>query len=147
MALFGIRPYDPFRGLVDLQRELDRVFGRPLGFDLGLSGRGVFPQANVFTEKDHAVIRMELPGVPPENLEILGEGRTLIVSGRRAQAAPEGGAYHRRERGSGEFSRSLQLPNEYEPARAAADLQRGVLTIRVPKKEEARPRQIAVNAA
>ncbi|MGE0823006.1 MAG: Hsp20/alpha crystallin family protein [Candidatus Binatia bacterium] len=140
--------FDPLEGLLSLQRELDRVFESPsLGFDLGLSGRGVFPPMNVFNDKDGAVIRLEVPGVAPENIAIESQGRTLTVSGKREVTAPEGASFHRRERSGGEFSRSLQLPTDLDLARAEASCNHGMLTIRIPKKEEAKPRQISVKTA
>jgi HSP20 family protein len=122
-------------------------FPRPVGFDLGLSGRGVFPHVNVFTDKHHAIVRIEAPGVEPEDLKVESEGRTITISGTRNYVVPEGGAFHRRERGTGKFSRSLQLPPEYDPSRGEASYRHGMLTIRIPKREDARPRQISVNAA
>ena len=149
MATLRFPDWDPFRELLELQGELERVFGRPYGFDLGLSGRGVFPLVNVFTDRDAAVLMLEAPGVAPEDLKIETQGRTLQVSGKREWRGPkdEKGSFHRREREFGEFSRSLQLPAEYDPTRAEASYKHGVLTIRVPKKEEAKPRSIAVRAA
>jgi HSP20 family protein len=101
---------------------------------------------NVFSDREGYVLRMEVPGVAPENLTIESQGRTLTVSGRREMKTPANGSFHRRERGSGEFSRSVQLPGELDLSRADASCKHGILTIRVPKKEEAKPRQITVNA-
>jgi len=148
MALFRFTPtLDPFNALLNLQRDLDRVFDKPLGLDLGLSGRGVFPAVNVFSDRDGYVIRMEIPGVSPEQINIESHGRTLTLSGKRESAAPQGGSFHRRERSSGQFSRSLQLPADLDLSRAEASYRQGMLTVRIPKKEEAKPRQITVKAA
>jgi HSP20 family protein len=147
MALLRFPEFDPFRGLLELQEELERVFDRPFGFDLGLSGRGGFPMMNVFTDREGAVLRLEAPGVAPEDLKIECHGRTLTVSGKRDWKAPSEGAFHRRERDMGEFSRSIQLPEEYDLERAEASYKHGMLTVRVPKKAEAKPRQITVQAA
>jgi len=148
MALFRFTPtLDPINALMNLQRELDRVFDNPLGLDLGLSGRGVFPAVNVFSDRDGYVIRMEVPGVAPDQINIESHGRTLTVSGKRESGAPQGGSFHRRERNSGQFSRSLQLPADLDLGRAEAAHKQGMLTIHIPKKEEAKPRQIAVKAA
>ena len=68
------------------------------------------------------------------------------MSGKREIKTPENGSFHRRERDSGEFSRSLQLPSELDLSRAEASCKHGILTIRLPKKEEAKPRQITVHA-
>lgn len=148
MTLFRFSPSsDPVSGLLGLQRELDRVFGRSLGLGAGVSGHGVFPAVNIFGDQDAYVVRLEIPGVPPDQLTIETHGRTLSVAGKRDVTVPSGGSFHRRERGSGEFSRSLQLPDDLDTARAEASYQLGILTIRIPKKEEAKPRQIAVKAA
>lgn len=148
MALFRFSPtLDPFNALLNLQRELDRAFNNPVGFDFGLSGRGVSPAVNVFSEQDGYVVRMEVPGMSPEQLAIESHGRTLTISGKREATAPQGGSFHRRERASGQFSRSLQLPTDLDLSRAEASYKQGMLTIRIPKREEAKPRQITVQAA
>jgi HSP20 family protein len=143
MALF----LDPVSGLLSLQRELERAFQNPFGLDLGVSGRGVYPLINIFSEPDGYVVRLEVPGVSAADLHIEGQGRSLTIKGRREHPAPEGASFHRRERDSGEFSRSLQLPDSLDLARAEASYKNGILTIRVPKREEAKPRQISVKAA
>jgi HSP20 family protein len=148
MALFRVSPgFDPVGGLLNLQRELERVFDKPFGIDLGPSGRGVFPPVNVFADKDGYVVKLEVPGVAPENVSIETEGRTLRISGKREVVPPSEGSFHRRERGAGEFSRSFQLPADLDATRAEATYKHGILTVRVPKKEEAKPRQISVKAA
>ena len=126
---------DPVSGLLELQRELDRAFERSPGFGAGLSGRGVFPPVNIFSGKDGYVVRVEIPGVAPEKLTIETHGRTVTISGKREVVAPSGGSFHRRERGSGEFSRSLQLPDDLDPGSTEASYQLGILTIRIPKRE------------
>jgi HSP20 family protein len=146
MTYFRFTP-DPVHGLLALQRELERACERPLGADFGPSGRGVFPPLNVFSDQGGYVVRMEVPGVAPESLAIEANGRTLTVSGKREVAPPPGGSFHRREREAGQFSRSLQLPAELDLAKAEATYKHGVLSVRVPKKDEAKPRQISVKAA
>ena len=148
MALFRFSsPVDPVGGLLALQREMERMFENPRGFDLGVSSRGVFPAVNIFNDKDVYVARLEVPGVTPEQISIESHGRTLTISGKRDVATPSGGSFHRREREAGEFSRSLQLPDDLDPSRAEASCKHGILTVRIPKKEEAKPRQITVQAA
>ncbi len=124
MALFRFSSgFDPVAGLQNLQRELERVFDKPFGIDLGPSGRGVFPPVNVFADRDGYVVKLEVPGIAPEDVSIEAEGRTLTVSGKRAIAAPTEGSFHRRERGAGEFSRSLQLPADLDLAAGRGELQ------------------------
>ena len=139
--------FDPVDALLALQRELSSTFERSLGLDLGPSGRGVYPAINVFTDREGYVLRMEVPGVAPDGLEIETQGRTLRVYGKRNIKPPGEGSFHRRERAGGEFSRSLQLPADLDVARAQASCEHGMLTIRIPKSEEAKPRQISVKAA
>ena len=142
MAIF----LDPVSGLLSLQRELERAFQNPLGLDLGVSGRGVFPLVNIFSERDGYIVRLEIPGVSLDDLHIESQGRTLTIKGNRMHRGPEGGSFHRRERDSGEFSRSLQLPDSLDLMRGEASYKNGILTIRVPKREEVKPRQITVKA-
>ncbi len=138
---------DPMNHLLRLQRDLERAFEHPLGRDFGLSGRGVFPPVNVFSDADGYVVRLEVPGVAPENLHIESHGRTLKVSGKRELKPAPGGSFHRRERSEGEFSRSIQLPQDLDLERAEASCKLGLLTIRIPKRAETKPRQINVRAA
>jgi len=147
MAILGFPEWVPFRELLELQRELDRVFDSPYGFDLGLSGRGVSPAVNVFTDRDACVLRLEAPGIDPKDLKIETRGQTLHICGRREPNVPDEGSFHRRERRFGEFARSLQLPADYDVEGAEASYRNGMLTLRVPKKEAAKPRQIDVKAA
>ncbi len=145
MAVFNFWDRDPFYGIQRLQNELERVFERPFG-DLGLSGRGAHPPVNVFREDQGLVVRLEVPGFAPEDLNIEARNQRLVISGKRAAAERTGASFHRRERWSGEFSRALQIPREYELERAEAGCQDGVLTVRVPLREEVKPRQIEVVA-
>ncbi|HUI27223.1 MAG TPA: Hsp20/alpha crystallin family protein [Candidatus Kryptonia bacterium] len=138
---------DPVNSLLRLQREMERAFEHPLGIDLGLSGRGVFPPVNVFSDREGYVVRLEVPGIDPAHINIETHGRTLTVSGKRELKPAEGGSFHRRERNEGQFSRSIQLPQDLDLEHADAACKHGVLTIRVPKREEAKPRQITVKAA
>ena len=140
--------FEPFDALRRLQHELEQAFGSDLGGSgLGPSGRGVFPPVNLFGGKDETVIRIELPGLTPGSISIESRGDTLAISAKRDPARPAQGSLHRRERWSGEFSRSLRLPPEVDPSRAEAGYKNGVLTIRVPRREETKPRQIAIRPA
>lgn len=147
MAFFRFSDFDPVSGLLSLQRELERVFENPLGAEFGPLGRGVFPPMNVFSDRDGYVLKLEAPGMDPANLNVESHGRTLHISGRREPKVPEGGSFHRRERGTGDFARSVQLPADLDTGAAEASYKHGILTIRIPKREEAKPRQISVKAA
>jgi HSP20 family protein len=139
---------DPVGALLRLQEELGRTFFRPLGWDLGPSGRGVHPPVNVFQDEQGGyVIHVEVPGYRSSELTLESRGQTLTISGKREETEPASGSYHRRERRGGEFSRSLQLPRDLDAARAQASASNGILTIRVPAREESRPRRIDVRAS
>lgn len=142
------RSLDPFQALAQLQEEVERAFERPRWrLDHGLSGRGAFPPVNLFGDESHTVVRMEVPGVEPEAISLTTEGRTLTVSGRRQLPKPEGASVHRRERSEGEFSRSIELPADLDLERAEASCRNGLLTIRIPRREETKPRAIPVRGS
>lgn len=149
MALirFTTNNFDPLERLLDLQRELERFLHNPTGFDLGPSGGGVYPPINVFGDRDGIVVRAEVPGVAPEGLAVEIERRRLTISGERAHDPQTSGSYHRHERQFGKFSRTIQLPPDLDASKAVADCRNGVVTIRIPKAEAAKPRQIKVAVA
>ena len=105
----------------------------------------VYPPMNVRETPDYYVVSCEAPGLEMEDLEVYVTGDELTVSGRRASAVPEEGVtLHRRERETGDFSRAITLPGPVESARTEATLAEGVLTVRIPKSEEAKPKRITV---
>jgi len=142
MALY----FDPVDNLLRLQRDIDRYFGKPQ-FDFGLSGPSVFPQINVFTKEDGAfVVRAEVPGIPPADVNVEIESRRLTIAGERKGNVPPKGGIHRRERSVGRFSRALQLPQDLATDEATATVRNGLLTVVIPKRREARARRIDVAA-
>ena len=148
MALIRFEPdTDPVRNMLALQQELSSFLRNP-AYSLGLSGYGAFPPVNIFDERDGVVIVAEVPGLEPAGIEISGTAHTLTISGeRKRESAANGAAYHRQERPYGKFSRSIQLPEDLDVDKASARYEAGVLTIRVPKAEHARPRRITVQNA
>jgi HSP20 family protein len=140
--------FQPISALLRLQDALQRAFERPMAPWLaGPSGRGVFPALNVFNEKENFVVRMELPGLSPENIVIDRQGQTLRIEGKREQPSIDEGSLHRRERWAGEFTRSLQLPEDLDLDKTEASYRNGILTVRVPKSEAQKPRQIPVSTS
>ncbi len=89
----------------------------------------------------------QIPGVAPEDVQIESQGRTVIISGKREVSAPENASFHRREREGGECSRSLRLPADVDLEHAEAAYKCGMLAIRIPKTEGAKPRRISVATA
>jgi len=136
--------FEPFDALMRLQSELDRVFERPTGwFTSATSGRGAFPPANIFRGEDGYVLRFEIPGLPPEEVSVETQLDSVRVSGKR-NVENTVGAAHRVERWNGDFNRTVQLPSDADLSRARAQYKHGILSIEVPLREEAKPRQITV---
>lgn len=146
MTLTSLNRIDPVQGILELQRELDRFLGRPQGGEVGVSSAGVFPSVNLFADRDGVVLRAEVPGVEPSSIDVSIQRNTLHISGERPVKARDKGSYHRRERRFGKFSRSFQLPQDLDPEKASAECRNGVLTLRIPRREEAKPRQVRINA-
>ena len=106
-----------------------------------------YPAMNVWTDQDGAVITAELPGVNPEDIDISVQNDTLTLRGNRApDEVQEGGTYHRRERGSGSFTRSFQLPFQVASDQVEASYAKGVLSITLPRAEADKPKTIAIKA-
>ena len=138
---------DPFAHLLRLQKELQRTVQQPLGwFASSVVGQGAFPPVNIFKRDDGYVVRMEVPGLSPEDLSIESQGQSLKFSGKRnSEGAP--GTVHRNERWQGEFGRSVELPRELNPSKASADYKNGILSVHVPLRDEAKPQKISVRAS
>ncbi len=136
----------PWQEMNRLQREINRLFS-----DLSqgmLSTAPAYPAVNVWTNQEGVVVTAELPGINPDDLNISVLGNILTLSGKREpEAIQEGGKVHRRERGYGQFTRSIQLPFDVDANKVEATYQNGVLTVSLPRLEEEKPKKIAVKAA
>jgi HSP20 family protein len=129
-----------------LQRELERFLRSP-AISLGLSGSGAYPPINVFENQNGAVVVAEVAGLDASQVQLSCHGRTLTIRGeRKPRNVSNAVGYHRRECSFGEFSRSMQLPEDYDLQKAEAKYENGLLVIRLPKAEVAQPRQITVQA-
>jgi HSP20 family protein len=135
---------DPFRELRRLQNEMDRVMGS-LSAASGLTAASAFPTVNVYAGQGGIAVVAELPGVEKDDLEIHAHQDTLILRGTRRPAAERNDAYHRRERRSGAFTRSIQLPYPIDADRIEAHLENGVLRLSLTRPEEDKPRRITVS--
>lgn len=144
----AITRWDPFRDLMSIQNEMNRLFGRTYGGDVGESTRGAWtPALDVFETQEKFVITMELPGVSPADVDISVEDSTLMVRGeRKFYSEQQEESFLRIERRFGEFTRSLTLPSTADAESIQASFDQGVLTIEVPKREEAKPRKISIKA-
>ena len=138
---------DPVGALLGLQDDLERFMRNP-AFTMGPSGFGAYPPINIFDSPEGALIVAEAPGLDMAKLNVTGTGYNLAINGeRRVESKGEGFGYHRREVSEGKFSRTIQLPDEYEANKAEARYEAGLLIITVPRSEDSKPRQIAVRSA
>lgn len=110
--------------------------------------RGSFPVVNMGETTDTVIVYAFLPGVDRDSLEVSVEGNLLTISGRRdAPQTDKGVTWYRNERFAGEFTRSLALPDTVDPDQVEAILKNGVLTVKLRKRAEMRPRRLEVKAA
>jgi len=135
----------PFGELERMRREMDRRSEALTGPLLREPLAGVFPLMNVTEDPDNYYVRAELPGIKADELNISITGSGLSVAGERTMPAEnEKAGYHRREREAGKFSRVVGLPSEVDTSKVEARCVDGLLTVVLPKAEEAKPKQIAV---
>ena len=127
-----------------IRTQMDQVFGRT-GDGGRLATPVLYPPVNLWEDDDRLYLEAELPGMDMNDLEIyVNGGNLLTIKGERK--APEGGqgTWHRRERGYGTFSRTVELPGLVDADKVSAEFQHGVLTVTLPKAPEAKPRRIEV---
>lgn len=148
----AIVQWDPSRELTSLQSEVNRLFSsffepsaRPAGTG-AVAGSRWHPAMDVVERGDHYVLRADLPGVREEDISVELDANVLTLSGRReAEHDEEREGYYRVERITGEFTRSLTLPEGVDADRIEASYERGVLEVRIPKPEQAKPRKVEIS--
>lgn len=145
MGQSGLPSVDRLRG------ELDRLVDGFVGTvgewpGMGWVGGPRFPALNAWEDENNLYVESELPGLKMEDIEVLVCGHELTIKGERKEQRTDDSVFHRRERGTGPFSRVLRLPAEIDGTKVEASLNAGVLTVKLPKAEAARPRKIQVKA-
>jgi HSP20 family protein len=130
---------DPFQGLRFFEDAVTRLMSEPR------TGRPWSPAVDILETEDAVTLKADLPDVKTEDIDIQVENGTMTLKGHRSferNDAVKG--YHRIERSYGEFVRSFAVPPTVEADKVAAEYKNGVLTITLPKKEAAKPRQVKV---
>jgi len=135
-------PFDELRR--QMERLLDEFNLSTWRFPFPAAG---YPALNVWDAGDTVCVEAEIPGVSKDDLEVYAVGNELTIKGRRAALEGNNITYHRQERGTGTFTRVITLPAEVDPDRVEAVLKDGVLTVRLPKAEAAKPRKIALKTS
>jgi HSP20 family protein len=139
---------DPFREMLDLQRGINQLFdssvGRTSNEGVGLSTWS--PAVDIYEDDAAFIIKLELPEVTREDVKVNLHENTLSISGeRRIENEDKREGYHRVERSYGQFYRSFTLPPNVNAEAINAQFKDGMLRLSIPKKEEAKPKQIEVN--
>ena len=138
---------DPFRELAAMQDRMARLFGDVYLRDEDTGFRGNWtPAVDIFETENHdLVLKAELPGMTREDIEVSVENGTLMMKGQKKfDETVKDEHYRRIERSYGQFFRSFTLPNTVDTSKVGADYKNGILTVKLPFREEAKPRTINV---
>ncbi len=146
-----IARWEPFRDMVSLRGAMDRLFDdafQSMTARNGGNGNNMFALAlDVSENENEFVIKAAVPGIAEDDLEIIFNNHVLTITGEfKADEEEEGTRYHLRERRYGKFSRSLTLPAAVKEEGIEATFDNGILTIHVPKAEEAKPKHISIRS-
>ncbi len=148
----NITRFEPLSLFNVLERDLDRVSGRRVGLagreDAGKSAAGWVPAVDIVEEKSRFVLRADVPGVKPTDIDINMEDGVLSISGQRTEESSDDAEGARRiERRSGRFHRRFSLPEAADADAISAKTDNGILEVDIPKQPEVKARRITVEAA
>ncbi len=140
--------YNPNNSLFGLKSNMDKLFDEFFGLDKGIwpeSALNVVPAVDLEETEDAFKITAELPGMTKKDIKITLENNVLSISGeKKAEKETKDKNYHRVERSYGKFHRAFELPGVVNREKIEAEYKDGILSISVPKTEEAKPKQIEV---
>jgi HSP20 family protein len=143
--------WDPFREIISLREAMDRLFEesfvRPFRLWPSVIDSEWTLPIDMYETDEALVIKATLPGVEPKDVDITVTGNTLTIKGEiREEEEGKRGTVHFQERRYGKFQRSISLPSTVDPNKAEAEFKNGILTLTLPKVEEAKPKRIPVKA-
>ena len=141
--------WEPFSEMVSLRDAVNRLFEdsfiRPGAWPVPFDDNGLSIPADMIETKDNVIVKLSAPGVRPEEIDISVTGDTLTVKGEtKGEERFEEGNYIRKELRYGSFQRTFSLPASVTSDKAKAEFENGVLTLTLPKAEEAKPKAIKV---
>jgi len=130
---------DPLANLRLFEDAFTRLLSEPR------AGRPWSPAVDIYETPDALVLKADVPEIDLKDIDVRVENQTLTLAGeRRFEGESEGKGYHRIERSYGQFTRSFSLPSTVDAEKVAAEYHNGVLTVKLPKKEAAKPRQVKI---
>lgn len=138
--------WDPFKEILDLRDEIDRIFSETLGrWPRRREETAWVPPIDVSETDNEVIVKADLPGLSEKDVEVLISGNYLTIKGeRKREKEVKGENFYRVERVYGSFERSLELPAEVNPDKAKAQYKNGVLTITIPKTAKAKVKSIKI---
>jgi len=144
--------WEPFRNLISTQDQFNRLFNETFSrFFTGADGgeaKPWSPAVDIYENDHNLVLKAELPGIDPNDVEIRVEDEVLYLKGQRKfEKDVKEKNYHRIERAYGSFQRTFTLPSFVDANQVAADYKNGILTLTMPKREEAKPKTIKIQVA
>ena len=143
--------WEPFRDLVTTQDRLNRLFNETMGRFVGNEGMrsaAWVPPVDIYETEQNIVLKAELPGIDPKDVEATVHEGTLYLKGeRKYEHEVKEENYHHVERAYGSFARSFELPASVDADNVQAEFKDGILKLTMPKKEEAKAKRIKITTA
>jgi HSP20 family protein len=143
--------WEPFRDMLTTQDRFNRLFNETFSRAFGdeeMPARAWTPAVDIVENDNNLVLKAELPGVDPKDVEVRVEDNTLYLKGeRKFEKDVKEENYYRIERSYGSFARTFTLPGSIDSEKVDANCQDGVLTLTIPKREEAKPKTIKINVS
>jgi HSP20 family protein len=134
--------FDPLTNLRVFEDAFSRMLSEPQ------ANRPWSPAVDIYETENELVLKADLPDVDPKDVDVRVENLTLTISGeRKFEKSDNEKGFHRIERSYGSFTRSFAIPNTFDTENIAASYKNGVLTVKLPKKEAAKPRTIKIESA
>lgn len=148
MAMFGPGSQDPWGDALGALRRIQEEMNRTLG---GVDAGAVateYPPVNIWRGEDGLIVAAEMPGVSMDAVEVIVHQNTLTIKGRKEpEANASAASYHRRERATGRFARTIALPFSVDAGKVKATAEAGIVSIDLPRPEADKPRRIHITSA
>lgn len=141
----GLNIWDPWREIRQLREEFDRMMNRRSSTSVNRPSE--FPAVNIWSNEENIIVTAELPGVQVDDVNLTVHNDQLTVRGKRqCHECAENEVFHRRERGFGEFVRTIGLPFAVDSEKVDATFSNGILKITLPRAEADKPKQISIKS-